>query len=207
MISLADLRSLERGSFWTWFAARAALACDDDAPALLAELQRALDTIAPGALAELELAPGGRTLVVSAGGRGEVVAAVEALVASAPPIDGWSVVALRPRLAARELRLATGSLEVEGDAVWFLAFEERGRLAVRLFFSGSQALELAGEGLEGLVVEHVLGERATIEHVIVLPAGTVEDGRAPPPLAPLSELAQRFDRWRALRRADGRRAG
>ena len=202
MISLADLRSLQQGSFWSWFASRAALAGEEDAPALLAELQRALDALAPGALAELEVAPAGRTLIVSAGGRGELVAAVEALVACAPPIDGWRVVALRPRLAARDLRLATGSLEVAGDDVWFLAFEERGRLAVRLFFGGARCLELACEGIEGLVVEHVLGERATIDHVLVLPAGTVEDASARPPLAPLRELAERFDRWRALRRAE-----
>ena len=79
---------------------------------------------------------------------------------------------------------------------------------MRLFFGGARCLELACEGIEGLVVEHVLGERATIEHVLVLPAAALDEDGARPPLLPLAELADRFDRWRALRRpGDGRRPG
>src|SRR5262245_51644199 len=88
--------------FWHWFKSngnrlRAIMYGKDHSAreAASAEMIEAAELVQPGIIVEFGPVPEGQPLqlIVSAQGRPELVDAVKDLVASAPPLPGWSVVA------------------------------------------------------------------------------------------------------------------
>ncbi len=98
--------SLEAG-FWKWFAAHAAevgkIERGDEpiADQLAAELHKVNDKLT----FEMGIKSTPKELIISADGLQAAFPAVKKLVAAAPPLDGWKVIAFRPRKAITELEI------------------------------------------------------------------------------------------------------
>ena len=106
--------------FWDWFqqdAGRLSWATASDERAQ--DIHRHLVAVDPGLVFELEGDPGSaRTLVISANGKAALVPVVERVVAGAPSVQGWSIVALRPRLGTN-LGVSYRGFEIAPDEFWF----------------------------------------------------------------------------------------
>jgi hypothetical protein len=152
--------------FWRWFAANSERLQDFESDReakfeeVAAELHRVHDglTFAFGPVGE-----GGREFVVSADGVREVFPAVQALVAAAPPLPGWRVVAFRPRESAREsAQIQMGDVKLGMEDVWFKARPDRGKVGLTLYVRGLSPNDVQqGEILKQaafIFLDHVLGE-------------------------------------------------
>ena len=186
-------------TFWPWFAQnepRLASTVKANPAAVMDEIQRHLWEQEPKLLVELSVMPEpGRPhgLVISAGGDAALFPAVQRLVASAPTLGSFELIAFRPRHDP-ELDLTVDGRKVSpGD---FL-FRETGR------HGGKVDVELAIEGLTPanhdvlvraafMLIDAVLGE-----YDAELRVGNIEFTPAPDPPTgahrPLDELAKTVD--------------
>src|SRR5690348_6810392 len=114
--------------FWRWFEQNAprlrnaVWSRDPDARQdAYDELRDALNPIQPGLILEFgpEIQPGRYELVASADGKHERVDAVKELVASAPRMPRWHLVAFRPRLKIDGLAIDLEDEHVAPEDVWF----------------------------------------------------------------------------------------
>jgi hypothetical protein len=159
-----------------------------------------------------------RTLIVSADGKPEHVDDVKELVASAPAMAGWKVVAFRPRMKTDDMAIELQGERVGPDDVWFDIAEGADGLALMLYVRG---LTKANEQLRGLgaslLAEHSVGERDQLTllcslDIRPLPSTSAGKGwlgrlfgsKQEPPPAPESlglrsvrELARHFDEAKA----------
>jgi hypothetical protein len=96
--------------FWKWFAAHAEevgkikRADEPIADQLAGELHK----VSPELTFEMGIGTTPKELIISAGGIKSVFPTVKRLVAAAPAIPGWKVIALRPRKAMSEIQLGDG---------------------------------------------------------------------------------------------------
>src|SRR5262245_56823434 len=119
--------------FWQWFKKNGnplrALMYGEDHVARQAagdELREAAGKVLPGVVLEFGPDEAGQPLplIVSVDGKPDLVDDVKELVASAPPLAGWTVIAFRPRM---EIGDSIG-IEIEGekvaaDDIWFDVIE------------------------------------------------------------------------------------
>jgi hypothetical protein len=147
--------------FWDWFhenAGRLSWATGSDE--LAQDIHRHLVAVDPGIVFELEGNPGSaRTLVISANGKAVLLPVVERVVAGAPSIQGWSIVALRPRLGT-SLGVSYRGFEIEPDEFWFREEGKDGELALHVYLPGVGGPEepLAMEAAK-LMLHSAVGER------------------------------------------------
>jgi hypothetical protein len=189
----------KRAAFWKWFAQHAKQ---------VDEIRTAKESIADELAAQLhrvdpaltfELGPPGapRELIISADGILSAFGAVKSLVAVAPPIPGWTVIAFRQRKRPLfEIRLGDGT-KLRPEDVWFTA-QSRGRsekLDVYFFVKNFETRNPAStrQALY-LLLDDVLGEyevETRIGGIEIRPlAGQ------PPTARPILELATLVDRRR-----------
>src|SRR5579885_2318471 len=191
--------------FWNWFQAHgnrltADLVGPDDAARERAsdELHNALAAVHPG----LVFLVGGaaeepeKEFVISADAKRENVDAAKALAAAAPPMSGWKVVALRPRMDLSDswaIRLEDE--EVGPGDVWFRTEElEGGGLGLELCVKGltPQNRRLRGLGAM-LLMDHALGEADSLTLVEGVKAEPLPDDPAAAGLRPLADLPGHID--------------
>lgn len=190
--------------FWRLFAARQAelaRAASADTPvydALLAALQR----VDPGLFLEFATAPGDSELVITADGDRSLFRLVEEVVAAAPVVPGWTVLALRPRLGL-PVTARWEALAVEVARLTFEPLERAGTtdLGLRVFVPGLDPAD-AEDALAALLraLDHGLGERRLgeeVQHVEVRPLVASEDASQH---LRLDELEAYLD-WRRRRRS------
>src|SRR5262245_51716489 len=156
--------------FWSWFQANGDRLIKtmygrqaDARQEAMDELTEAFEEIQPGGLV-IELASPKekvKQFVVSADGRPERVDLVKEFVATAPELDGWEVVAFRPRMAIHDsLAISIQGEEISPQDVWFEVAGGEGGLALKLYVRGLNDDNSNIRGLgASLLVEHALGER------------------------------------------------
>jgi hypothetical protein len=107
--------------FWTWFAqnSRALLESEDFEGPLFDELTEELEGVEAGLVWEMGIHEWGREIIISADGNRNLFPTVEKMVAAAPRIEGWKVVAFRPRKAL-DLTLQIGDLSLKAENISYM---------------------------------------------------------------------------------------
>lgn len=184
--------------FWAWFVRHAnALANSHPESVLRAELLAAVQRVDPKLYFELGANADGHELIVTAEGRRELFALVEALIADAPSLAEWTFVALKPAMGF-DFRTSYEGVVFDARSIWFLPLEsqaDRAALGVRI---GVPDFERAPERITknaiGVILDTALGERAAAElqrvEIAALPANPAEHG-----FLELAELAD-YIAWR-----------
>lgn len=145
-------------AFWRWFAANAAaLRADTDLQQAMERIGAELERVDPGVIAEIAKDGDKRTLILSADGDKDLFPVVQAVYARRPTVEGWEIVAFRPRSDL------SNSIEMEGSKVKkmsdvkFIAERAGDKLDVRLFipaYTETEQMQLIGF----LLLDHAVGE-------------------------------------------------
>jgi hypothetical protein len=127
-----------RERFWEWFGHNSGrlFRFEADRDAVFAELSGELARVSKGLTFEIgEEKAGQREFVVSADGIRELFPAVQKLVAAAPPLPGWTIVAFR-QPKSLDFTIQLGEHELGADDVWFSAAPEGERVGLTLYVRG-----------------------------------------------------------------------
>jgi hypothetical protein len=147
--------------FWRWFTAHSdrLKAVDpehDHEHSLIAELGRELARVHPGLTWERDVK--NSELVISADGNRPLFPMVQKLVAAAPSIPGWRIVAFRQRHNA-EFTLQYKNYTVRSADVWFRAEADGMRVGITLFLPHPpEAVKEAIGSAAFLLLDTALGE-------------------------------------------------
>ena len=192
--------------FWSAFrqCARRLARAESADEAVYDELLDKLQEIEPGLFIEFSGSEAGCELIITADGDRELFPVARAAVAQAPRVDGWTILALRPRLGMPSTAVWEG-VEVDLDEV---VFEPLGTadssLGLRLWVPGLDPADAAAAHNALLrALDHTLGEARFAEgvdggmEVLAMPADF--DAAAQIPLRDL----EAFMDWRERRRAVG----
>jgi hypothetical protein len=137
---------------------------------LLAQLHR----VDPGLFIEVSADSDERELVITADGNSELFALADAVVAAAPRLQGWNILALKPRLGFPESVTWEGVLINIADVVFDpITPEDSNELVLQLFVPGinEQEVDSAHNALMR-ALDHALGERefaASVQYTEVVP--------------------------------------
>jgi hypothetical protein len=157
--------------FWAWFEQNedrlfTSIGAESQA---FRELTRELRRVSPGLVAEVgHIESRRRELTFSADGMAELFPVVNELVQSAPALDRWCFVALRPRRGARTIEM--GSLRITPEDVRVSCARDGQRVGLQIYMRGyhdtpSQLYEQAA---------FVLLDSAVGEHDVETKVGFVE---------------------------------
>lgn len=192
--------------FWEWFSANHHRLPNPQAEemsyeelarsSVLAELGNQLHRVDSGLTFEMGPVTGeGRSLCISAEGIRQHFPAVQAVVAAAPAIPGWKIVAFRQPVGT-DLQLQMGDTKLGGDDLWFAARPAGDRLDLTLFVRGltAQNRDALMHGTF-LLLDAALGEYQVGTYVggiewEALPIDPVRAGLAA--FSALPEVVQRF---------------
>jgi hypothetical protein len=162
---------------------------------LLEELQR----VDEGLYIEISTPPGQCKLIITAEGNRELFELVDDVVSAAPQVNGWTVIALKPKLGFPAFAQWEG-VRIDIKEVVFepLIAEDSDELGLRLLVPGidEHDLENAHNGLLR-ALDHILGERQFAESVQFTELDRLEEPSDE--YIPLVELEQ-FIEWRAKQR-------
>jgi hypothetical protein len=181
--------------FWKWFVAQEdrLFHFERDQEAVFNELARELQRVHPELTFEFGPEHGGaRDFVVSAGGIKTAFPAVEALVAAAPKLPKWRIVAFRPRRSPLH-DIELGGVSVKAENVRFSLIRHDGKIGVLLFLPGYSEAEKTTYGQIGyLLLDEALGEYDVEMKVGVIEFHPLSEA-SPTKSYPLEELAEFFD--------------
>jgi hypothetical protein len=145
--------------FWRWFAAHEAELFDtvDGTEALYDELQARLNRIDRDLTYLIgPIEDERREFFVSAEGRYRAIPAVQRVVAAAPALEQWEVVAFRPKLPT--LSLTYQGITVDPRDVVFTAGREGGRVGISVFLPDAVAARRDAKTIAWLILDGALGE-------------------------------------------------
>ena len=179
-------------AFWRWFAAHA----DEVAKIktghepIADELSGALHKVRDGLTFELGVGHQPYELIVSADGIKERFPTVQRLVAAAPKLSGWKVIAFRPRKpVALELRLGDGT-KLSPAQLKYRAEPAGQKLDIAIYADKPGDVAKGFKQAAFLILDNTLGEydvEMRIAGIDFLP------GPAPADAQPLTALAARVD--------------
>lgn len=202
---LESARAAADQRFWAWFAANEdRLFHFDDEQTTLDELEEALHDVGSDLTFEIDHAveDGTRELVISAGGIKSAFAAVTTLIAAAPALPRWRLVAFRQRYPVGSVSLTFEGLRVDPKKVTYSLGDDGMDLAVCLYIPGHDADDERYGQIGYLLLDGALGETD-----VALKFGAIEfahpDEHVADPRYPLFELPDHFDE--AWLRLHGRR--
>jgi len=122
--------------------------------------------------------------VVSADGRSELFPLVEQVVAAAPEVPGFRIVAFRQR-GPDGVSIQTPQGELSADDVWFEAIPSNGSLSLTLFVP-----DAALAGLAVILLDNTLGEYDAVMRVHELAPALLPDDPEAAGLRRLPELRE-----------------
>ncbi|MCG9895032.1 MAG: hypothetical protein MH204_06120 [Fimbriimonadaceae bacterium] len=171
---MANRRCISPEEFWKWFEGRRGLSRVLPAIWTMKSCMRQLDGFADKLAVEIQVVPGEkhRILIISADGIGENIPVVEQIVAAAPRMVEWQVVAFRPAIDADQLQIFGQNFQT--DSMRMVTQWVDGKLDVWLFFGDEERHrkeEMIAPGF--LALDHLVGEylvMTKLEHVEFLPA-------------------------------------
>jgi hypothetical protein len=163
-------------------------------------LQAQLHSVDPRLFIELSADSDERELVITADGNSDLFTLADAVVAAAPRLQGWSILALKPRLGFPESVTWEGvSIHIADVLFDPITPEDSDELVLQLFVPGisEQEVDSAHNALLR-ALDHALGERefaASVQYTEVIPLnGSGED------YIPLLKLEE-FLKWHNKQRA------
>lgn len=175
-VSMAVVEPGAVEGFWRWFGTHAAGFRPD--PATWGELPARLKAIHPGLA--FEMGPG--EFIVSGDGIREHFPLVRKVVAEAPPVPGWRIIAFRQPKEAEEVRFGPVTLRL--DDVWFRTSEAGDLdLYVRGWNGSHDQL-----GATFVLLDNALGEEAVATRVGAIRHHALPEDPASRGLKPLREL-------------------
>ena len=185
------------GEFWRLFEeCRQGLAAAESAddPAYEALLAR-LHTIEPGLYLEFYSEPGDCELVVTADGDRSLFPIARELVAAAPPMPGWTIRALKPKLGF-PTTVSWDDLTIRIEDVVFAPIEREGGFGLSIFVPRIEADEFDNAHNAILrALDHGLGEERLAEAVQHTEVHHLPEEAEPGDFIPLVELEGFLD-WR-----------
>jgi hypothetical protein len=176
--------------FWTWFAANATrLREEPDGDAVCDEITEQLVEVGEGLVGEISRTASRdhATLVVSADGNAELFPAVEAIVAEAPTVAHWEILAFRPPADPND----PGVLEMDGTKlaiadIRFVHSISEGKLELDVFVPGYVDDDETIGALCFIALDHTVGEYRMETRVGGIAWYPIEE--APSAARPLVEL-------------------
>ena len=132
-----------------------------------------------------------REFVISAGGIKAAFPAVESLVASAPDLPAWTVIAFRPRRTTINV-IELGAYRIDPDDVQYSLLRCDNKLGVYLFLPGYADGDASIAEIAYLFLDEALGEydvETKLGLIKMLPADIEVEG----PRFPLRDLPAHFD--------------
>ena len=190
-----ELVSLQRKCerFWEWFQRNSERLghFEADPESLFAELSGELARVHKGLTFEIGPEEAGRReFVISADGIRQVFPAVERLVAAAPPLPGWAVVAFR-QPKSLDVSIQIGDYQLGAEDVWFSAAPEGNRTALRLYVRGYTAenRKLLGQAAF-LLLDSALGEYVVETRVGAIAFNPLPADPAAAGLQPLASIRE-----------------
>lgn len=189
--------------FWRYFEehkdeiARLSTADHPDYDALLGRLQR----IHEGLFIEFSTGPESCELIVTAEGDVELLGLAEKTVSEAPDVEGWAILALKPKLGFPEFSQWEGRKIAVRELVFEpLSTEAPDDLGLRVFVPELDAKD-ADKAHAAIVraIDHGLGERCFAEEVQYLEVCPLPEDDRPDRHIPLVNL-EGFIEWRKKRR-------
>lgn len=163
-------------------------------------LQEQLHHVDPGLFIELSAVSDERELVITADGNPELFALADEVVAAAPRLQGWTILALKPRLGFPESVTWEGVSVNIADVVFDpITPEDSDELVLQLFVPGisEQEVDSAHNALLR-ALDHALGERefaASVQYTEVIPLNGSGDDYIP--LLKLEEFLKWHNKQRA----------
>ena len=185
--------------FWIWFSENAheiGLVESANKRGIVDELSRQLEKIHSDLTFETGGSPGGiREFIISANGLAEAVPFVKRLVDRAPEIQGWEIIAFRPRRGT-EFTLQFDEVELRPEDFWFTASQDGERIGLEIYLPKIDSEHKNSIiGASFIMIDTALGEYDVITKIGYidhkpLPLEPEENG-----LLPLSLLAQTVDSY------------
>ncbi|MEK7780930.1 MAG: hypothetical protein AAB370_05460 [Verrucomicrobiota bacterium] len=178
--------------FWEWFDSYKS--CVDGPKPWqehhLDEILERISRIEPGLAVELGVREDGvKEMTISPDGVRERFAIVEQIVAQAPALEGWEVVAFRQPVRG-DFSLRCGDLELTPSELYFLPLEEDGNLDVIVYGSGFDDQDEGELGYHGLfLIDSLIGEYNCVTQVRHYDFQELPDEPDREGLLPLSQLA------------------
>jgi hypothetical protein len=159
-----------------------------------------LHCVDPGLFIEVSADTDERELVITADGNSELFALADAVVAAAPRLKGWSILALKPRLGFPESVTWEGVSVNIADVVFDpITPEDSDELVLQLFVPGISDGEIDSAHNALLrALDHALGERefaASVQYTEVVPLNGPADDYIP--LVKLEEFLKWHNKQRA----------
>jgi hypothetical protein len=211
-------KSSREERFWEWFAANSQRylqfdpAAAGDHAALFDELQARLNKVHRGLAFMIGVggddeSAGRRELVISADGIKERFPAVERLVAAAPELPDWKIIAFRPRGDI------DGTIDIAGftmgpENLWFRIEPDSGKVGLHLYIAPVEGCEAADEAADldaepvavacFLLLDNALGEydvETKIGFIERHPLPEGPDGPEREGLRPFSEIPAAVDAY------------
>jgi hypothetical protein len=183
-------------TFWTWFAQHAAeLKAEPDLQKAMERISDETAKIDPDLIGEVALEGNTRQLVLSADGKRELFPKVQAVYAARPGhIDGWSVIAFRPRDKAIDgMTIDMGKHTVEAKQVKFVAEPADHKLDVVVYIPHFTTVDEMGS-LGFILLDHTVGEYDMETKIGGVDFASLDD--APKTAKPLNELPAAVDALR-----------
>lgn len=185
-------------AFWAWFQAHSAeIATITTAKELIAdELHIELSKVRSELTFELGPKETPRELIVSADGIVGAFPAVQSLVAAAPPLPGWKVIAFRPRKPGFSIEMGDVKL-TPADVKFTSSTETTGKTAVTIFVPGrtrENAKQIDGAVL--ILLDAVVGEFDTETRIGEISIKPIDEA-GKRELRPLADLAGVVDAKKA----------
>jgi hypothetical protein len=190
MDARADSMDVKIKTFWTWFAQNAAaLRADDNLERTMTRINEQLEPATPGVFGEIGRDGDKRTLVLTADGAKDLFPLVQQIYAGRPTVEGWTIVAFRPRGTAAEM-LQLGRTEMGLGRLKFVASRDGSKLDVRVFipkYDGSEDMQKVAY----LVLDHTIGEYDMETKIGVIEFDSID--HAPRAAKPLADLPAAVD--------------
>jgi hypothetical protein len=194
-------KSLEE-RFWQWFTKNEPLLLSFDATQV-PERERIFDSLSKelariDADLTFEFGPpvSPREFVISAGGIKRAFPAVSALVAAAPRLERWKVIAFRPRRPGTLSDIELGGVKINADDVQLSLVTNGTTPGILLFLPGYDDAVLAYKQIGYLLLDMALGE-FDVETKVGLIEMLRPEERTEGERYTLAELPERFDRLAA----------
>jgi hypothetical protein len=188
-------------AFWRWFRRFATkLTPGEPSDSALDELVHELHKVDSRLFFEISTNTAQKELIITASGNADVFPVVDALIAKAPKIDGWSFIALKPPMGFDFVHSNNRGLELNVKKLWFLPLqckEDSEVFGLRLAVPSSAAVvRLQSVDTAYTILSTALGERSYASDIgfvelADLPKDPAAEGYAELPILPFYIEARR----------------
>src|SRR4051812_4668968 len=146
--------------FWKWFQGNAKSLHDDkDLQHTMETISDKLDQIQPGLIGEIGVSGEKHDLVITADGKKELFPRVQEVYAARPTVEGWNIIAFRPRMKPGEkpFTIEMGKTKIDPTTVKYVSQPDGKKLDIQVYIPGYTTDEEMGQ-VGFLILDHTVGE-------------------------------------------------